>query len=138
MNTTRIAFACLGATIAYFAYGFAMFAAWPSMKSEFKKFPNLYREEKDMMKLMPFGMIAILISILTVAILYAQSHPAGGGILPGLAFGALIGIFMVCVFVVHNYVNLNLGLKLSIYQAIAYFLQWLIVGATIGLIYKPS
>jgi hypothetical protein len=29
------------------------------------------------------------------------------------------------------------GLKLTLYQAIAYFLQWLIVGAAVGLIYRP-
>jgi hypothetical protein len=30
------------------------------------------------------------------------------------------------------------GLTLTIYQSIAYFIQWIIVGAAIGLIYKPS
>jgi hypothetical protein len=52
--------------------------------------------------------------------------------------GALIGLFSVCTFAVHNYVNLNIGLTLTIYQSIAYFIQWVIVGAAIGLIYKPS
>ena len=41
-------------------------------------------------------------------------------------------------FVVHNNINLNIGLTLTIYQSIAYFIQWVIVGAAIGLIYKPS
>src|SRR5580700_1464431 len=138
MNYTRIALACLGATVAYFAYGFAMFAALPQMKTEFAKFPNVYRPKDEMMKMMPFGMIGILISIVVVAILYAKAYAAGGGIVPGASLGALIGIFMVCVFVVHNYVNLNIGIKLSVYQGIAYFLQWVIVGAAIGLIYKPA
>jgi hypothetical protein len=39
--------------------------------------------------------------------------------------------------VLHNYVNLNIGLKLALMQAAAYFLQWTIVGIVIGLIYKP-
>jgi hypothetical protein len=38
----------------------------------------------------------------------------------------------------NNYINLNIGLTLTIYQSIAYFIQWVIVGAAIGLIYKPS
>jgi hypothetical protein len=42
------------------------------------------------------------------------------------------------MFAIHNYVNLNIGLKLTVYQSIAYFIQWVIVGAAIGLIYKPS
>src|SRR5215475_3144361 len=115
-----------------------MFAALPAMKTEFMKYPNVYRTKESMMKVMPFGMIAILASIVVVAILYAKIYSAGGGIVSGAQLGALIGIFSVCTFVIHNYVNLNIGLKLTIYQGIAYFVQWLIVGAAIGLIYKPS
>src|ERR1035438_6447508 len=37
----------------------------------------------------------------------------------------------------HNYVNLNIGLKLALGQAVAYFVQWTIVGIVIGLICKP-
>jgi hypothetical protein len=40
--------------------------------------------------------------------------------------------------VVHNYVNLNIGLKLTIQQSIAYFVQWVIVGIVIALIYRPA
>ncbi len=138
MNYGRIALASLGAVVAYFVYGFAMFAAWPSMKTEFMKYPNVYRPKDEMMKVMPYGMAAILIAIVVVAILYARIHPAGGGMVSGLCLGALIGLFSVCTFAIHNYVNLNIGLTLTIYQSIAYFLQWVIVGAAIGLIYKPS
>ena len=138
MTYSRIALASLGATVAYFIYGFAMFAAWPSMKTEFLKYPNVYRPKDEMMKLMPYGMIAILISIVVVAILYAEIYTAGGGIVSGLYLGALIGLFSVCTFVIHNYANLNIGLRLTIYQSIAYFIQWVIVGAAIGLIYRPA
>jgi hypothetical protein len=137
MSYTRIALASLGATVAYFIYGFAMFAAWPSMKTEFMKYPNVYRPKDEMMKVMPYGTIAILISIVVVAILYAKIYSAGSSIVSGICLGALIGLFSVCTFVIHNYINLNIGLTLTIYQSIAYFLQWVIVGAAIGLIYKP-
>ena len=137
MNYARIALASLGAAVAYFIYGFAMFAAWPSMKTEFMKYPNVYRPKDEMMKMMPYGTIAILISIVVVTVLYAKIDSAGGGIVSGICLGALIGLFSVCAFVFHNYVNLNIGLTLTIYQSIAYFIQWVIVGAAIGLIYKP-
>jgi len=35
-------------------------------------------------------------------------------------FGVLIGIFVVCTFVPHNYLNLNIGLKLALGQAATY------------------
>jgi hypothetical protein len=103
-----------------------------------------------MMKVMPYSMVGILVSIVVIAILYAKIcaaavGPASGvalGAVPGLAsgacLGALIGLFVVGMFVIHNYVNLNIGVKLTVYQGIAYFFQWLIVGAVIGLIYKPA
>ena len=138
MNYTRIVLAFLGATVAYFVFGFAMFAALPAMKTEFAKYPNVYRPHDSMMKVMPFGMVAILISIAVLAVFYAKMYPAGGGIVSGVYIGALIGIFSVCTFVIHNYVNLNIGLTLTLYQGISYFIQWVIVGAAIGLIYKPS
>jgi hypothetical protein len=138
VNYARIALASLGATVAYFVYGFAMFAALPRMKSEFMKYPNVYRSQENMMKVMPYGMVAILISIVVVAVLYARMYQAGGGIASGVYLGTLIGIFSVCTFVIHNYVNLNIGLTLTLYQGVAYFIQWVIVGAAIGLIYKPS
>ena len=138
MNYSRIALASLGAMVAYFVYGFAMFAALPSMKTEFMKYPNVYRPKDEMMKVMPYGMVAILIAIVVVVILYAKIYTTGGSIVSGIYLGALIGLFSVCTFAIHNYVNLNIGVTLTIYQSLAYFIQWIIVGAAIGLIYKPS
>lgn len=138
MNYARLALASLAGVVAYFVYGFAMFAAFPAMKTEFLKYPNVYRPEKEMMKVMPVGMIAILVGIVVFAVLYAKVNPMGGTLASGVSLGALIGLFVVCVFVIHNYINLNIGITLTVYQAIAYFLQWLIVGAAIGLVYKPA
>ncbi len=56
----------------------------------------------------------------------------------GARFGALIGVFVVCAFVVHNYVNLNFALTLMLMQAVAYFVEWTVVGTVIGLLYKSS
>jgi archaellum biogenesis protein FlaJ (TadC family) len=138
VNYARMALAFLGATVAYFACGFIMFAALPGMKREFMKYPNVFRSQDGMMKLMPYSVVSILISIAVVVVLYAKSYPTGGGLASGVYLGALIGIFTVCVFVIHNYLYLNIGPTLTVYEGITYFIQWVIVGAAIGLIYKPS
>lgn len=138
MNYARIALAFLGGTVAYFVCGFIMFGALPAMKSEFMKYPNVYRSQDAMMKAMPYNVVAILISIMVVVVLCARIYPAGGGIASGVYLGVLIGIFSVCTFVLHNYATLNIGVTLTLYEGITYFIQWVIVGAAIGLIYKPS
>jgi hypothetical protein len=138
VNYTHIGLAFLGGTVAYFACGFGLYAALPGMKSEFMKYPNVYRSNDAMMKVMPYNMAGILISIGVVAVLYARLYPGGGGIVSGVCIGALFGIFAVCTYAIHNYTLLNIGPKIALYEGITYFIQWVMVGAAIGLIYKPS
>jgi uncharacterized membrane protein len=137
MNYSSLALAALGGTVASFAFGFLLFWLAPGLIKEAHKFPAVFRPKEEMMAVMPIGLVAAFISILVAAIIFAMIHQGGSGITQGARFGVLIGIFVVCAFVLHNYVNLNIGLKLALGQAVAYFVQWTIVGIVIGLIYKP-
>ena len=137
MNYSSLALAALGGTIASFAVGFLLFWLAPGLIEEAHKYPAVFRPKEEMNKVMPVGLIATFASILVVAILFAMMHQSGSAIAAGARFGVLIGLFVVCGFVLHNYVNLNIGLKLVLGQAVAYFVQWTIVGIVIALIYKP-
>ncbi|WP_158748586.1 hypothetical protein [Acidobacterium sp. S8] len=137
MNYSRIVLAALGATAAYFVIGFLTFAVMPFLVREFRKYPAVYRSEEGIKSVMPYGMVAIFVGILVLAILYAMIYQGGSGFIEGARFGLLIGIFAVCAFVIHNYVNLNIGLKLTVEQAVAYLIEWIAVGISIGLIYRP-
>jgi hypothetical protein len=138
MNYSRVALAGLGGTVAYFVVGGVLFAALPWLQKEFLKYPAVYRTQDEMKRVMPMGMISILVGIFVVAVLYAMAYPAGGGVLDGARFGALIGIFAVCGFALHNHMLLNIGIKLTVGQAISYFVQWLVVGIVISLIYAQA
>jgi hypothetical protein len=137
MNLSRIALAALGAFVAYFVTGGLIFALLPGLKSEFLKYPAVYRPQQGQISHMPAGMAAMFVSILVLAVLYAMLYQGGSGLAEGARFGALIGIFAIGAFVVHNYVNLNIGLKLTLEQSAAYFVEWTITGIVIGLIYRP-
>jgi len=137
MNYSRLGLAALGGTVASFAFGFLVLWLVPALFDEARKYPAVFRPKEEMMTVMPIGLVATFISILVVAIIFAMVHQGGSGIAEGARFGVLIGIFVVCAFVLHNYVNFNIGLKLALGQAAAYFLQWTIIGIVIGLIYKP-
>jgi len=137
MNYARIGLAGLGATVAYFVIGGLLFGLLPQLRDEFRKFPAVYRTQEDIRTVMPVGMAAMFLSILVLAVIYALAYRGGSGVAEGARFGALIGIFAVGAFVLHNYVNLNIGVKLTMQQAAAYFAEWTIVGIVIGLIYKP-
>ena len=137
MSYSSLGLAALGGTVASFAFGFLVFWLLPGLIKEGHKYPAVFRPKEEMMKVMPVGFVATFLSILVVAIIFAMNHQGGSGATEGARFGVLIGIFVVCAFVLHNYVNLNIGLKLALGQAVAYFVQWTIVGIVIGLIYKP-
>jgi hypothetical protein len=137
MNYSSLALAALGGTVASFAIGFLLMVLVPALIDEAHKYPDVFRPKEKMMKVMPVGLVATYLAIMIVAIIFAMIHPGGSGVAAGARFGVLIGLFVVCGFVLHNYVNLNIGLKLALGQAVAYFVQWTIVGIVICLIYKP-
>jgi hypothetical protein len=137
MNFFSLLLAALGGTVASFAFGFLMFGLAPGLMEEFRKYPAVFRPKEKMMAVMPIGFAASFVAILVATVIFAMIPNGGVGVLAGAGFGALIGIFVVCGFVLHNYVNLNIGPKLAVEQGVAYFIQWTIVGVVIGLIYKP-
>jgi hypothetical protein len=142
MNLSRIALAALGGFVAYFILGGLAFGLLPSLRNEFLKYPDVYRSQEGIKSVMPAGMAAMFVGILALAVIYAMLYQGGSGVVEGARFGALfgalIGVFAVCAFVVHNYVNLNIGLKLTLEQAVAYFVEWVITCIVIGLIYRPA
>jgi hypothetical protein len=138
MNYTRILLAALAAFVTYMVYGGILFAALPMLKAEFSKFPAVYRDHEGQMSHMPIGMAGMVLSMLALATLYALLYRPGMGMREGLLFGCMIGIFFIGSFVLHNYANLNIGLQLTLYSAIAFFLDWLLVGFVISLVYKPA
>jgi len=135
MNYLRLCLAAVLGTITYFAVGFAVFGLW--IANDYRPYSAVYRPAQDIMRVFPIGIAATLVAIFVLAILYIKGYEGGSGIVEGSRFGMLVGVFSVCAFVVHNYVNLNIGLKLTIEQAIGYFIEWTLVGTVIGLIYKP-
>lgn len=141
MNLSRIALAALGAFVAYFVVGGAIFGVIPALKSEFLKYPAIYRDQQGQLSHMPLGMAFMFLAILALAGIYAMLYQGGAtladGARTGAIFGGLIGVFAIGSFVVHNYVNLNIGLKGTVQQGVAYLVEWVIVGLVIGAIYRP-
>jgi hypothetical protein len=133
----RVVLAGLGAFVVYFVLGGLFFAMSP-LRNEFSKYPAVYRSQEAMKSVMPAGMISMLVAMIVLAVLYAMLYQGGSGLAEGARFGVLIGLFSICSFVIHNYVNLNIGLRLTVGQAAAYLVEWIAVGIVIGLIYRSS
>lgn len=137
MNYARIALAGLGAALAYFAIGFLLLALLP-LADEIRQFSAVYRTPESMQRVAPVGMVALLLAMLALAALYALTVRDGSSVAQGVRFGFLVGVFAAGSFVLHNYVSLNIGLRLALLQAVAYFVQWVGSGVVIALIYRPT
>src|SRR4051812_40861884 len=128
MNIPRLLLAALGGTVASFAVGGLMFWLVPALVQEAHKYPAVFRPKEEMMKVMPVGMGSTFLAILIASVVFALMHAAGANATDGVIFGVLMGAFVVFGFVLHNYANFAIGLKLALWQAAAYFVQWVVVG----------
>lgn len=138
MNYGRLVLATVGGMVSYFIAGGAIFVLAPQMVTEFEKHSAIYRSREAQTAAMPAGMGAMLVAIFVLTVLYSMVYQGGSGLAEGARFGVLIGLFVVCAFVLHNYMLLNIGLRLTLMQAVAYFIQWAVVGTVIGLLYKAA
>jgi hypothetical protein len=137
MSYTRIALTGLAATVAYFALGFLLFALLP-LDNLVRQFPAVYRTPESMKSVAPIGMVALLLAMMALTALYASAFREGSAVAQGLRFGFLIGVFAAGSFVLHNYVSLNIGFRLALVQAFAYFVQWVGSSVVIALVYRPT
>jgi uncharacterized protein YneF (UPF0154 family) len=136
MNYSRILLAAFVAFVLYFVIGGLWFSI-PAFRAEFSSYPAIYRSQESVKSMMPGGMAAMFVSMVVLAVLYAMLYKGGSGLAEGARFGALIGVFAISAFVIHNYVNLNIGLRLTILQSVTYMVAWVITGVVIGAIYRP-
>src|SRR4051794_26490528 len=99
MNLGRLFLAAITGTAVYFAFGGVVFGALPLMRNEFAKYPAVYRSQESMRPLFGWGIASIFVAICVMTILYAMARQ--DGVAAGARFGALVGIFVVGVFVMH-------------------------------------
>lgn len=137
MNWPRIFLAASAAFAVYFMIGGLWFAI-PAFRAEFSAYPAVYRSQESVKSVMPGGMAAMFLSMVVLTVLYAMIYKGGSGLAEGARFGALIGLFAICAFVLHNYVNLNIGFRLTAFQSLTYMVAWVITGIVIGLTYRPG
>jgi len=87
---------------------------------------------------MPFLFLGILVAMFAATYMYAKGYEGGSGVQEGVRFGAAVGVLMIGYVAIVNYAVLNIGRRLAGSLAAAGFVEWLVLGLVIGLIYKPA
>ena len=136
MNYTRLALAAVAATVWDACYGFLVYGML--IAPEFARYPAVYRSNEVGQMYLPLMFGGLFIAIVAAAIVYAKGYEGGSRVAEGSRFGLLLGVFVVFAFAGVNYAVLNIGRRLAVMVAAAGFVEWLVIGLVIGLVYKPA
>jgi hypothetical protein len=136
MNYARLVLAAVAAMLFDALYGFLVYGML--LAPEFARYPGVYRSNEAGMAFLPLMFAGLFIAIVAAAIIYAKGYEGGRGVAEGARFGFLLAVFVVFAFAAVNYAVLNIGRKLAVTTAAAGFVEWLVIGVIIGLVYKPA
>ena len=136
MNYTRVALAAFAAWIVYFVVGGLVSGILTA--DYYRPYTAVYRSKDAVMSYFPIGIVGMLLAMLVLALMYAKGYEGGSGWMEGLRFGVLVGLFVVGAVVGDEYVTLNIGGKLALVMAAGRLFAWVLVGITLGLVYKPA
>jgi hypothetical protein len=136
MDYRRLALAAIAAFVVDAAYGFVV---WGNLlKADFERYPAVFRAEADVMGLMPMMFAGILLGMFALAWIYAKGYEGGSGVAEGARFGAVVGLMMIAFFSIGMYATTNIGGTFAAKSAVASFIEMLIVGVTLGAVYRPA
>jgi len=136
MNYARLALAAVAATVFDACYGFLVYGVM--LAPEFGRYPGVYRSNEAGPAYLPLMFGGLFVAIVAAAIIYAKGYEGGSGAAEGARFGLLLAVFVVLAFSGVNYATLNIGRKLALMTGAAGFVEWLVIGTIIGLVYKPA
>jgi hypothetical protein len=137
MNFSRVIAAAVVATLVDAVYGFLVYGM--VLSSQFARYPLVYRPNDVQGGYLPLMFLGILIAMIAVSAIYAKGYEAKGpGPLEGMRFGVFFGIFAAAFYCSVNYATLNIGRRLAAGMAAAGLVEWILVGAVIGAIYKSD
>lgn len=136
MNYGRLVLAAVVGLIVEVGYGFVVYGML--LAGVFAKYPALYRSAESGPGYLPLMFAGLFVAILAAAMMYAKGYEGGSGAAEGVRFGLLLGVFVAFAFAGVNYGVLNIGRRLALYTALAGLVEWTLIGAAIGLVYKPT
>jgi F0F1-type ATP synthase membrane subunit a len=136
MSYGRIVLAGVVGTVVFFISGFLVFGLL--IAKYYAPYPGVYRSLAAVQPRVPIGLASCFLAILVLAAIYAKGYEGGAGIVEGARFGLLVGLFVVFAVVGDEYVTLNIGRRLALAMAAGRFVEWILVGMAIGLVYKPA
>jgi hypothetical protein len=135
MNLRRIALPALVAWLVDSAYGYLVFGLL--LNNDFAQYPGVFRSFEAVSSMMPLMLVSSLIGFFAVAYIFAKGHDGGSGVKEGFWFGVVLGSLFTFLVSVPSYVIYNIAQPLAGKMIIGGFIEMLLDGIVLGLVYKP-
>jgi hypothetical protein len=135
MNHVRIAAAAGTAWLVSIPFG--AFVHHGILGSVYAANAAAFRPDPEIVRRLPIGYAVELVGFFIAASMYARLYAGGRGIIEGLRFGALVGLVLVSLVVVWNYVTQPITAVLGVAEALECVVSSTIYGAIIGAVYRP-
>jgi hypothetical protein len=136
MDYKRVARAAVVVWVADAIYGLAV---WMGMLGpEMARNVGVFRSEAAMNANMPVIFAGALLAMFVLVIIYAKGFEGGSGVAEGLRFGLLLALFMTGFVSLPIYATFNIDGRLGLLAGVASFVEMLLVGTVIGVMYRPS
>ena len=136
MNYRSLAIAAVVAWIVDSIYGFAVFGL--ALNNEFTRYPGVFRSFEAVNAMLPLMFASSLVSFFVVAYIFAKGHDGRPKLQEGLRFGVVFALFGLFGISVPSYVIYNIGRRLAVESAVAGFIEMVLAGVVLGLMYTPA
>lgn len=137
MNYTRLVLAALAATVVDAIYGVVVYGML--LTHEFARFPAVYRPPTAPPVYLATMFVGIFVSMLFATAIYSKGYEGrGSGAAEGVRFGLMAGLFVATYLSSVNYGTLNIGRRLTGLAWVAGVIEFVLLGAAIGSVYRPA
>lgn len=103
----------------------------------YEKLAQIFRPEAEMMDMMAWFWVSGALSLFFFCYIFTKGHE-GTGIMEGVRYGALMGLFFSIPMAIDQFVTYPLPGDLAIIWLVTGVVSFIIVGAVFAAIYKPS
>ena len=117
------------------AYGYLVHTL--GLSDTYESFVSVFRPAAEMMDMMWMMMAGSAFSLLVFCYIFTIGHE-GKGVMEGVRYGALMGLFFSIPMAVDSYVIYPLTVELAVIWFVTGVVGLVIAGAVFAAIYKPS
>lgn len=121
--------------VAMQVYGYLVHEVW--LSETYQSLASVFRPAAEMESMMWIMMVGGVFSLLLFCYIFTLGYE-GKGVMEGVRYGALIGVFVSIISAVDSYVIYPLTGELAVIWFFTGILAFIISGAVFAAIYKPS